>query len=103
MSRPTKLSDIDIADALTGLHPDWKLVNGKLHRRLAFSSFAAAFGFMARIAIEAEALAHHPNWSNVYTRVDIDLVTHDVSGLTKLDFLLAEAIDSAAATAPRIS
>ena len=96
MTRPIKLATGDVAAALVDLHPDWHLVSGKLRRELAFANFAAAFGFMAQIAIHAEALDHHPEWSNVYNRVDVDLVTHDAAGITELDFALARKIDDAA-------
>ena len=96
MARPTKLPTGDVAEAMSGLHPDWDLVNGKLHRELRFANFAEAFGFMASIAIVAEKMDHHPEWSNVYNRVTIDLVTHDVDGISELDLDLAAIIDAAA-------
>ena len=64
-----------------------------LHRELRFASFSAAFGFMARVALEAEVLRHHPEWFNVYNRVSITLTTHDAGGLTALDLQLAAAVD----------
>jgi 4a-hydroxytetrahydrobiopterin dehydratase len=63
---------------------------------LEFTDFKEAFGFMVRAALEAEKAGHHPNWSNVYGRVDITLTTHDAGGLTFRDFSLAKAIDAAA-------
>ena len=76
--------------------PAWALVDGKLHRELRFGDFAEAFAFMARVAINAEKLDHHPEWSNVYNRVTIDLVTHAAGGLTGLDIELADRADVAA-------
>ena len=65
-----------------------------MHRDLQFNSFVEAFGFMAQVALLAEARNHHPNWSNVYNRVSIDLTTHDLGGLSNLDVELAVAIDA---------
>lgn len=74
--------------------PAWRLVNGKLHRELRFADFNEAFGFMSRVALIAEAMGHHPEWSNVWNRVVIDLTTHDVGGLSTLDVELARRIDA---------
>ena len=74
-------------------HPTWVVVNGKLHKEIAFEGFAQAFGFMAKVAIVAERIGHHPEWCNVYSRVAIDLVTHKAGGITGRDFELAEFID----------
>ena len=71
--------------------------SGKLHRELRFSDFPAAFGFMAQVALVAEAMGHHPEWSNVWNRVTIDLTTHDAGGLTGLDASLASRIEAIAA------
>lgn len=73
--------------------PAWQLVNGKLQRELRFADFSEAFGFMARVALAAEALGHHPEWSNVWNRVTIALTTHDTGGLSTLDVELARRID----------
>jgi 4a-hydroxytetrahydrobiopterin dehydratase len=89
------LSSSQIAD-LAGNLPGWSLVNGKLHRELRFADFSAAFGFMARVALAAEQLGHHPEWSNVWNRVVIDLTTHDTGGLSNLDVELARRIDALA-------
>lgn len=77
----------------------WSLVNGKLHRELRFADFSEAFGFMARVALAAEQLGHHPEWSNVWNRVRIDLTTHDTGGLSTLDVELARRIDAIAVAA----
>jgi 4a-hydroxytetrahydrobiopterin dehydratase len=88
-----KLEDAEIA-ARMGTLTGWSLRDGKLHRELRFDGFVAAFGFMTRVALIAERMDHHPEWSNVYNRVVIDLQTHDVSGLSERDFKLAHAIDT---------
>ena len=93
MSRPEKLSDDAVAAALEN-HPDWSIVDGKLHRELKFADFNEAFGFMARVALVAEAMNHHPEWFNVYSTVRIDLTTHDAGGISELDFALATKIDA---------
>lgn len=89
------LTDAAIAALPTEL-PAWSLVHGKLHRELRFADFSAAFGFMARVALAAEQLGHHPEWSNVWNRVVIDLTTHDTGGLSDLDVELARRIDALA-------
>ncbi|MBX3679607.1 4a-hydroxytetrahydrobiopterin dehydratase [Cognatazoarcus halotolerans] len=73
----------------------WTAVEGRdaITRSLRFKDFNAAFGFMSRVALAAEKLDHHPEWSNVYNRVDIILSTHDAGGLTERDVMLAEMID----------
>jgi 4a-hydroxytetrahydrobiopterin dehydratase len=77
--------------------PAWSVVNGKLHREFCFADFVEAFAFMAKVALIAEAMGHHPEWSNVWNRVTIDLVTHDSGGLSNLDADLAHRIDAATA------
>jgi 4a-hydroxytetrahydrobiopterin dehydratase len=79
--------------------PQWRPVEGRdaIVRSLKFRNFAEAFGFMAEIALIAEKMDHHPEWSNVYNRVEILLATHESSGVTERDVKLAEAIDKAAA------
>jgi 4a-hydroxytetrahydrobiopterin dehydratase len=86
------LSTAQIASLSSEL-PDWTLREGKLHRELRFADFSAAFGFMARVALAAEALGHHPEWCNVWNRVTINLTTHDTGGLSNLDVELARRID----------
>ena len=73
--------------------PNWRVQEERLHRDLQFKSFVEAFGFMTQVALLAESKNHHPNWSNVYNRVSIDLTTHDLGGLSSLDVELATAID----------
>ena len=79
--------------ALPAQLPGWSVSNGKLQRAFVFADFSAAFGFMARVALLAETLGHHPEWSNVYNRVVIDLTTHDAGGLSSLDRELARRIN----------
>ena len=73
---------------------NWSISNGKLYKEFKFSDFAQAFEFMSLIAIIAEMMDHHPEWSNVYNKVEISLVTHSEGGITKLDIELAKKIDS---------
>ena len=80
--------------ALSTTLPNWVVNGDRLHRELQFKSFVEAFGFMAQVALLAESKNHHPNWSNVYNRVSIDLTTHDLGGLSSLDVELASAIDA---------
>ena len=101
MSRPEPLSEADRAAAVDELD-DWELVDDKLHAEFRFADFAAAFGFMAAAATEAARLDHHPEWSNVYSRVTVDLTTHDAGGITELDVELARRMSELAA-APRRS
>ena len=78
--------------------PGWSAADGRdaLVRRFQFRDFNAAFGFMSRVALLAEKLDHHPEWSNVYGRVDVLLTTHDAGGVTELDLRLARFMDEAA-------
>jgi len=71
----------------------WKFQHDGIEKAYEFRDFIAAFGFMTRVAIAAEKLNHHPEWTNVYNKVHIRLTTHDAGGLTDLDFKLAEIID----------
>lgn len=82
-------------ESIDGL-AEWSLRAGRLHAEFAFLDFAAAFGFMAAVAIEAARLDHHPNWTNVYSQVTVDLVTHDVGAVTELDVTLARRMSTIA-------
>ena len=73
--------------------PAWNLGEARITRRFVFKDFVEAFGFMASVALLAERANHHPEWSNVYNRVSIELTTHDAGGLTERDFKLAASID----------
>ncbi len=95
MAERQKLSEVEVRARLPEI-PGWELVDGKLHRTFRFASFVPAFGFMASIALVAEAMNHHPDWANVYNRVIIDLNTHDVGGISTLDFTLARRINEIA-------
>jgi 4a-hydroxytetrahydrobiopterin dehydratase len=89
----SKLSDGDIEQKLTELR-GWSLREGKLHRELTFPNFVEAFGFMSSVALLAERMDHHPEWSNVYGRVVIELTTHDAGGISERDFELARKIEA---------
>lgn len=78
--------------------PGWSVVNGKLHREFRFADFTGAFAFMTACALEAEKLNHHPEWSNVWATVRVDLATHDAGGITELDFQLAARMNAHART-----
>ncbi len=84
----TKLSDQEIAAAVKNL-PGWSLREGNLHRVFEFADFVHAFGFMTSVALAAEAMNHHPDWSNGWNKVTINLCTHSAGGITKNDFALA--------------
>jgi 4a-hydroxytetrahydrobiopterin dehydratase len=98
VSRPTR---IGAAAALAEL-ANWSAVDGRdaIARTFRFASFSAAFGWMTRAALAAESLDHHPEWFNVYNRVDVTLATHDADGVTELDVRLAKLMDAAFAEAP---
>ena len=74
---------------------DWRLVDGRLHREFTFPDFAGAWDFMSRVAVLAESANHHPDWSNSWNRVVVDLVSHDAGGITHRDVDLAVAISAA--------
>ncbi|HEY4250803.1 MAG TPA: 4a-hydroxytetrahydrobiopterin dehydratase [Roseomonas sp.] len=90
-----KLDDAARAGLAAAL-PEWRLVEGRdaIARGFRFRNFSEAWGFMARVALLAEAQDHHPEWTNVWNRVDILLSTHDAGGLTERDVRLARAIDA---------
>jgi 4a-hydroxytetrahydrobiopterin dehydratase len=92
MADVQKLSEADIAARLSAL-TGWELVGGRLQKTFTFKSFVEAFGFMSRVALLAEAMNHHPDWSNVYNRVTVGLNTHDIGGISDLDFTLAKRIE----------
>lgn len=95
MSPPVRLTAQQIAMAMLRL-PEWNLAKNatRIQRSIKFHSFNDAFGFMTRVALHAEKCDHHPNWSNVYNNVDIELWTHDVSGISQKDVEMALFIDS---------
>ena len=89
------LSETERADALDNL-PDWDYDESRdaIRRSIVFTDFAEAFGFMAQVALLAERANHHPEWTNVYNRVEVLLTTHDAGGLSSRDLELAELIDA---------
>ncbi len=89
-----KLSADSRTEALASL-PEWSLVDGRdaINRRFTFENFNQAFGFMSRAALLAERMDHHPEWFNVYNRVEVTLSTHDAGGLTDRDIRFARAMD----------
>lgn len=93
-----KLSDEAIQQSLAQLNQGrampWEIINQKLHKTFVLRNFIHAFAFMTQIAIIAEKMNHHPEWSNVYKTVQIDLTTHESGGLTELDFTLAKRIEA---------
>lgn len=91
--RDPRLDGDDLADALIAI-PAWTVVDGRLHREFQFADFAAAFAFMTAVAAIAERLDHHPDWSNSWNRVVIDIVSHDAGGLTWRCIELAKGIDA---------
>jgi len=95
VSRPAKIGAAAALQRLAG----WQAVEGRdaIRRTYRFGDFNAAFGFMSRVALMAEKLDHHPEWSNVYNRVEVVLTTHDAGGVTGLDLELAAFMDEAAA------
>jgi 4a-hydroxytetrahydrobiopterin dehydratase len=98
MSRPARIG----AEAALKDLPGWAKATGErdaISRTFRFSDFTAAFGWMTRMALMAEKLDHHPEWFNVYNRVEVTLTTHDADGVTELDVKLAKLMDSAAKTA----
>ena len=96
--RIDKLEASAIESALAELDA-WVVDGGKLFRELVFENFNQAFGFMTRVALVAESMDHHPEWSNVYNRVRIHLTTHEAGGLTQRDLDLAARIDAFASEA----
>jgi len=87
-----RLSEAEIT-ALLPKVKGWSVVNGKLHREFACKDFVTAFGNMARVALVAEKMGHHPEWFNVWNKVTIDLTTHSAKGISDYDFVLAEKIN----------
>jgi 4a-hydroxytetrahydrobiopterin dehydratase len=87
----SKLSTAAVTKRLAELE-QWSLSSDKLYRKFVFGDFVEAFGFMSQVALLAERMDHHPEWSNVYNRVEIYLTTHDAGGITERDFALAQRI-----------
>jgi 4a-hydroxytetrahydrobiopterin dehydratase len=91
-----RLNQDEIDTSLESLNKEssepWEIIDNKLYREFVFPNFVSAFGFMAQVAILAERANHHPEWSNVYNKVRINLTTHDAKGISKRDFELADEI-----------
>ena len=94
MARPVKIGAEKALAELAG----WSAAEGRdaITKTFQFKDFSAAFGFMTRAALQAEKLDHHPEWFNVYSRVEVLLATHDADGVTELDVTLATFMDAAA-------
>lgn len=84
--------DISLKELNNESDTAWKIKDGKLYKEFKFSSFITAFGFMTQVAILAEKANHHPEWTNVYNKVEIYLTTHQAKGVSKRDFALAQEI-----------
>ncbi|HLY78669.1 MAG TPA: 4a-hydroxytetrahydrobiopterin dehydratase [Caulobacteraceae bacterium] len=95
MTRPAKIGAAAALAQLSG----WSAAEGRdaITKTFKFADFSAAFGWMTRVALAAEKLDHHPEWFNVYSRVEVLLATHDAGGVTDLDVTLAKIMDAAAA------
>ncbi len=88
-----KLSSETIENELKNL-AGWSIVNGKLHKDFQFDDFNQAFGFMTRAAMHIEKMNHHPEWFNVYNKLSVELITHDVQGITQNDINLAKILNA---------
>jgi len=86
---------LDSSDIQRGLAEldGWELAGDRIKRRFQFADFVTAFGWMSSVALVAEKLDHHPEWKNVYNRIDVELTTHDCKGLSARDFELAKAME----------
>ncbi len=89
----TKLLSLKELQNSSHLIPGWEILNTRLRKTFQFQNFIEAFAFMTKVAMISESICHHPEWKNVYSKVSIDLTTHDVSGISNLDLKLAKAID----------
>ena len=100
MQKLEKAARTQAMNTLTG----WKKTRGRdaIHKTFVFADFNAAFAWMARVAMMAEKLGHHPEWSNVYKTVNVTLTTHDAGGLSDLDVKMARFMDKTAGAAGRV-
>jgi len=95
----TKQSEQEIEQQLSEINEllpaeqQWQIVDGKLVKQFVFKNFIQAFGWMTQVAMHAEKLIHHPEWSNVWNKVDVALVTHDVDGISDLDFKMIKRME----------
>ncbi|MCI0395069.1 MAG: 4a-hydroxytetrahydrobiopterin dehydratase [Chloroflexi bacterium] len=90
-----KLTEEELKEALAQL-PGWEVKDGKLHKTFKFQSFAQAIGWMVSVAVYADKLDHHPDWCNVYRKVEVDLITHDLGALSTYDLELAARMETLA-------
>ena len=93
MSDGNQLVEGERLDARLSALEGWSVADGHLYKEFRFPSFTAAFAFMTKSAFDAERLNHHPNWSNVYNRVEVELWSHDLGGISELCLQLAEAMN----------
>lgn len=93
--QPRRLTVTEVQDALAEL-PGWTIAADKLRREFQFAGFAEAFGFMTSVALAAESMNHHPDWSNSWNKVEVNLTTHSLGGLSTLDLALARRIQQLA-------
>lgn len=93
MAHVTKLDDREIQDGVSELS-GWEVDDGKLYKKYEFTDFIEAFGFMTKAAMAIEKLNHHPEWFNVYNRVQVHLTTHEAGGITERDLELAKILDT---------
>ena len=98
---PRKLTLEEVKLALSRL-AGWQVVNGKLHREYKFKDFIEAWGFMSSAALVVQQMDHHPEWFNVYDRVRVELVTHDVQGISRRDIDLAIKLEELAGRHARV-
>ena len=89
----TKLLTLKELQDSSHLIPDWEILNSRIRKTFQFRNFIDAFGFMTKVAIIADGMGHHPEWKNVYSKVTIDLTTHELNGISNLDLKLAKSID----------
>ncbi len=95
LSKNQPLSTVEIEQSLKELER-WQYINNKLRREFQFSTFVEAFSFMTAMALVSESMGHHPEWSNIYNQVTIELTTHDANGVTLLDINWAKKADELA-------
>lgn len=91
--RTTVFTAHDLEEAVAAI-PEWDVAGDRLSRTFSFANFSEAFAFMTRVALIAEKLDHHPNWSNVYGTVDIDVTNHDAGGITEIDVAFCRRVDA---------
>ena len=93
MDKSYKKLDSDEIELGLSKISNWKLDNDRIRKTFEFKNFGDAFAFMTRMAIEIERMNHHPEWFNVYNKINVELTTHDVGGISNFDFKLAKIMD----------